>query len=1126
MQNANRISTYDLLQQEQCATNNLHQILSNGPSSTVANNYNSTFRNQINSSPDSVTNTISENQSVSTVSVPYLSSGINHHQSSSTSQQQQQEQDSKCTSFGDESFFSHGSGSLSGTIESDLIDLTSMPMASKSNDMYSADIDYMNNYLKSLPDYSNSSHYYKPPSPPVSNQVKLREHPTPKPFFNQFASDGNAQNFYSQPLPVQQSPKQQRKQVVPLSKSNSVHTFSKRNIGNVQSTEKESFSGVLKNKICRSTSSSTVPNPPPIKESTSDQLIGFMKKPSSLMNIFKKLGSQNSTPSNSNTHLNQTNHQHHHSHAGKNVHSISKTPSVEPKKSIGDFWKDNLSSQQHHAQKFGWNYQKIMSPHSSQKQQSAAREALLPAMSSSHQQPPKSMPSPSTQRKVIVKKLDPIVPIKTTILTTKKTDDIHDNRNIVGSATPTGNNNNMPHHENANINNSSHDLTNKSHKQNHKLRKNYSHSQIDKKLKENVMVSKEDLLRNNGPSLTSKNHYSQSVSSLDHRDQHKILKSSSNSHIYMNQDDPNYFKNLHKITKTLDNATTSMINKPLHKSISNTCVPAYLNSSPSQQHIFYPGPGQPILIHHLPHGYIHPYPPIAFKPPPDHMLQHSGSKSNIPICYKYPLSKSASNSSVMTHIGPTVGFYSLQEKPVLTASGIPLIWPTAPAPPQHINKSSSSSCIYAKTLSQPAHLSKNNDIFARYKPIMSDDDESDDDDDDTSKRSNVSKNSYTSVNKVPAPAPFKTSTPSIQNSQNYPQPFTKISTIQIPINGQLPPAFSKDKNNNVSNAIKSDKDGQKTVDDGTGKESNIINNIEGNIEQSIADIYNVGNNYNAQNKPRTTPIAINATNKSIQSPASVPSTPSAYARINNIFYGFMNPLAAAAQSINHMQTQQQDGQQNVGGNGQIYTPYTKYLTDRKYFDMPMGGVTTINKGPSEQKRASGTNKSMIPTFKDKVKTINDISPANVSHAQASASCYNSGACNGNNNQESADYTQAVPTNESVAATSCCNYEDSKITKPQQFDDTEILRAFDPYFVPSSATLETSNASSSSVTSNKLQQLLTTVNEQWTNMNCDDYATALMSSSKQSCDNYGTDQYVQASSSSSIGTAEVDENRIH
>lgn len=843
--------------------------------------------------------------------------------------------------------------------EAELIDLTK---ASKDGDLYSADIDFMNNYLKSLPDYSKMNQEPQSPYSP-SPAVRLREHPTPKPFYST-ASDYNSRNSHKSSVP--QSPKSQRKQINPLSKSNSIHSFSKRNIG--QSIEKETPVDEQKSKISRSTSSTTIP----VKESS--DLMGFMRKPSSLMNIFKKFGSQHAPTSQPKASINGNNNSNANNATSgsvrKNVHDMSKTPSVSRTKNISDFWNENLQQQNTANSKLGWNYHKIMPPSSPL----SAHKPFQPPPEAPKQPQPQPQPQPSL---VVVKKLDQSEPSKPLMISnlSKK----------IPSETA------LHHHH---------------HTHSQHYPKSHSISHFTKKLTESPKLQR-------------------SARALNDLDQeHKLLKSSSNSHIYMNQDDPNYFKNLHKITKSLDNATNNIIggNKSSYKrSISNTSVPCFLGTSPQQGHMFFAPPNQPpMMMIHPSSAPISFYPPIAYKPPQDYH-QRSGSKSNIPLCYKYPLNKSSSNASMMS----AMGFY-VQD---------PVLWQAAQQqqqpPLHHINKSSSSSCIYAKTLSQPTHLSKNNDIFAKYKPIVSDDEESESEDDDTSKHSNLSKSSFTSVNKVPAPAPFKKQ-PAQTLANNYP-PFTKINSIQIPINGQLPSAF---------------KSGNNSADD-----------------QSLADVYGSASRKNS--------LVASANNNNIISASKpLPMTSPATAMKNsfnqangngnnsassqcNIFYNFLNPMAAtqASQSIGQMHSQQQN--ESVG----CYTPYTKYLSDRKYFDVAMSDGMNVSGAKPEQRRAS-----RIPTLSE---------PQKAKPALA----------------------------EPKATTKPCEEETKSAVEPKEtaivVDPNEILSAFDPYFI--------ANPEPEPSTSNKLHQLLATVASEWNS--CEAAPAAMMGTCKAyQGDRYGSSQY--------------------
>lgn len=856
----------------------------------------------------------------------------------------------------------------------------------RANDLYSADIDYMNNYLKSLPDYSkiNQKQYEG------SSTVRLREHPTPKPFYNAVA-DYNSRNSHKSSVQIQQSPKTQRKHINPLSKSNSIHTFSKRNIG--QSIEKETLANEQKSKISRSTSSTTIP-----AKETND-LMGFMKKPSSLMNIFKKLGSQN-PPSTAQQAKNSSNN----NNVRRNVHDVSKTPSVSRSKNIGDFWNENLQQQNTSNKKFGWNYQKIIP----QKHQVNDMQKHVP------------------QSPLAAKKIESTEPSRPSV--SKKID------------IPSPPQHHQHHHQH-------HQQQHQPQPQHQPHQQHHTHSQP-------YLKSQSQSLINFTKKMTESPKLQRSARAMKEDSDHerKLLKSSSNSHIYMNQDDPNYFKNLHKITKSLDNATNNIIsnNKSSYKrSISNTSVPGFLGSSPQQNQFYYPTNQPHVMMVHPSSAPISFYPPISYKPPQDfHVPQRSGSKSNIPMCYKHPLNKSSSNTSMMTNFnGNGIGFYGVQD---------PLLWQATPSL-HHINKSSSSSCIYAKTLSQPTHLSKNNDIFAKYKPIMSDDEESESEDDDTSKHSQFSKASCTSINKVPAPPPFRKQS---LNNNNLPPPFTKLNSILIPINGQLPSAFKSNHHhhhhhhhNNVNQ--------RKSL-------------IEANYEQNLMDIYNVSPRVSRKNS-RTSSITINPNNcKPLQQMTS-PSSPVIKNACNpsNIFYNFMNPMAATqAQSISQMHLQQQQNE-SVG----CYTPYTKYLSDRKYFDVAMNdGMNVVSGVKPEQRRIS-----KIPTLSEQHQQQQQQQPQkqkpanNIVEPKVTETCVDIRGDEENNvnvdmNKTSTELVPAASKDDLTVATIANTSIETVIVDPK-----EILSAFDPYFIED-FTPEPS-------TSNKLHQLLTTVANEW-NTGCD------------------------------------------
>nr|XP_029709694.1 uncharacterized protein LOC109414708 isoform X6 [Aedes albopictus] len=182
------------------------------------------------------------------------------------------------------------------------------------------------------------------------------------------------------------------------------------------------------------------------------------------------------------------------------------------------------------------------------------------------------------------------------------------------------------------------------------------------------------------------------------------------------------------------------------------------------------------------------------------------------------LSKSSSNTSIL-------------RRPSITLPDV-----TAFIPSLNLAKSSSSSCIYTKALNQPN--SKKYNLFTPYKPIVPD---SLPPGDISATNKMISKNnalikksaSFNPFGSGGGPPPRKGTGESFFIKQHIPPPnkvvidyppFTKISSIQIPINGQLPPAFpNRDFNNNLHHP----------------PQDSCIINIEDNIEQSIADIYNV-----------------------------------------------------------------------------------------------------------------------------------------------------------------------------------------------------------------------------------------------------------------------------------------------
>ncbi|XP_070508694.1 uncharacterized protein [Chironomus tepperi] len=1104
---------------------------------------------------------------------------------------------SSSSSFIDTSIFTESSDTaelLNNALENDLIDLTTNSITKVStnmpaDDLFTADIDFMNNYLKSLPDYSNVSNNSNNNTinnncnnvQQIPSTVKLREHPNPKPFQNAFTETHVPLHNPSYQKHVSQSPQFHRKPVrIPLSKSNSIHTITKQNIsmksfGNMQTQngnnqinchEKDSSEDVQNNnnvssnnnKISRSTSSNSMinandPNVGTAKEGT--DFMGFMRKPSSLMNIFKKLGGSHSNSFSPQQQQQQNSQTSSHDNPSNDLHKSSKTPSVEPKKSISDFWRDNVSSTNQHTPKFGWNYHKII-PQFNHKSSQPIQQQPQQVQSST-----KPFPSPSSaKRKINVTNKKP-----EQVATVSNSSSVATTASSPMPATttkpqPTKSRDSQPKKENISIqespkqrhqlqSQSSHDNLTKSsncEQQRQEFQKHKSFSLNDnhqnnstaangssKQIRENLKLAKEEFFKGGSNKDANNNN--------GFKPSQELIKSSSNSHIYMNDQDPNYYKNLHKITKSLNNNVTNLIVSkppnqqqqqqqqppntqnqpiPLHKSVSNSSVPNYIGHHHHHHH-------HPHNFHHHPQQVFFPPPaPANFQPssapvhapafiypayPSTHDMQMI-QKSNIPICYKYSLNKSSSNSSM----GPaTFGFYSLNEKPAFTTpTGVPVLWPQPTQSTQqsqqhhnhksHINKSSSSSCIYAKTLSQPAHLSKNNGIFSRYKPILSDDDDNDSDisDDDISKHSNVS---Y--VNNVPAPPPFnrKNSMPnslmtvansSSNNSLNNFTPFTKISTIQIPINGQLPPPF---KTKNAALAIERQDDHQKPVDNNKA----VITENDHHHQQQQSQYHH---NNDVQSLPSST-VPSCTPQSHIQSHPPQSTIATAVIQANNIFYNLMsNPLTATQNAIainqqnNNIKLQQQQQQQksqqrqqdghphstgtysSVGviGGEQIYTPYTKYLSDRKYFaDLNVCGESNVQSvtQPSieQQRRNSGpstcNNKSKIPMYiENKSKQIKEqqhVPPAVI---------------NSNNlhTQQNQQQQQQLNSN----------------SNKKEDDDIDILSAFDPFYVP------TTESNVSSTTSNKLHQLLSSVaNEQWTDYN--------------KCDAYGSDHHFSTETAESI-----------
>lgn len=986
------------------------------------------------------------------------------------------------------------------------VDFGDMPTKNV-DDLFSADIDYMNNYLKSLPDYSKitNSNSSQPSKSYTTTNVKLREHPTPKPFYSTSTSTTadigdlrNSRNNISHKGSVPQSPINKRKEINPLSKSYSIHSFSKRNIN--QSIEKETIDDQpqqQKNKISRSTSSSTIP----VKDSHStNDLMGFVRKPSSLMNIFKKLGSQNppSQPPSSNNNNNSNNNANNNNSStatkiSTNVHqqstnsrknandtNVAKTTKT---KSISDFWKDNLQQQNHSSNnKFGWNYHKIMSNLNQKSPSTAASNETLqkPNPPSSHisqevQKPQLNLQNSqnplNSSSNISLKKDEPVEAIEPVIQNF-----INIIQNETKSSPPKQTNSNSNNNNIFKPRNNTQQFLQQQQQQHHNQHIPPFHGHYGKAQSIHSFVKK----MTDSPKLQRSPRMPIFSGESEH-EQKKLLKSSSNSHVYlMNKDDPNYLKNLHKITKSLDNATNNLNQTKYKRSISNSSVPSFMASSPQQAQFYYPPhhsvhPSGAVMVVHptsAPVSFYPQMPPSSYNSQSDfHMsqIQRNGSKSNIPVFYKCnPLNKSSSNASMMTNYNGSqqqvapIGFYNVQD---------PLMcWKqqqqssTAAVPMHLVNKSSSSSCIYAKTLSQPTHLAKNYDIFAKYKPIVSDDEDSESDDEDESKHSNISKgSSYVSINKMsgilPAPPVVPFMRPSYHEKQKsgnysnqYPPPFTKLNSIPIPINGQLPSAFKKSNNNNCDSIAKS------SMNDVVVGEASRKNSLNSN------------SNSNRMTQQQVMKYSCNSSSRDS----------------DNIFFNFLNPMAATKPEM-HFQQQETSSNESVGCS---YTPYTKYLSDRKYFDVAaMSDVNGTNNHKPEQRRSS-----KIPILSSTTTTTqaDQLQNLNISSSSEHIIIPDGGDVMLQEHSdvvvEGCDESKVVDKKteefqlENVANVEPTNLNTNANLKNETFvvDPKEILSAFDPYFIDDTKQQQITEPSSN----NKLHKLLSAVTSEWNSNNCD------------------------------------------
>jgi hypothetical protein len=381
------------------------------------------------------------------------------------------------------------------------------------------------------------------------------------------------------------------------------------------------------------------------------------------------------------------------------------------------------------------------------------------------------------------------------------------------------------------------------------------------------------------------------------------------------------------------------------------------------------------------------------------------------------------------------------------------------AVPMHlVNKSSSSSCIYAKTLSQPTHLAKNYDIFAKYKPIVSDDEDSESDDEDESKHSNISKgSSYVSINKmssiVPAPPVVPFMRPSYHEKQKsgnylnqYPPPFTKLNSIPIhSINGQLPSAFKKSNNNNCDPIAKSS---MNDVVVGEASRKNSLNSNSNKMTQQQVMKYSCNSSSRENNS-------------------------------DNIFFNFLNPMAATKPEM-HFQQQETSSNESVGCS---YTPYTKYLSDRKYFDVAaMSDVNGTNNQKPEQRRSSKIPilSSTTTTQAEQLQNLNISSSEHILPSGDDVMLHDDAVVEGCDESKVDKKTEEFQL-ENVANVEPTNVNTNANLNNETFvvDPKEILSAFDPYFIDDTKQpiMEPSN--------NKLHKLLSAVASEWnSNSNCD------------------------------------------
>lgn len=244
---------------------------------------------------------------------------------------------------------------------------------------------------------------------------------------------------------------------------------------------------------------------------------------------------------------------------------------------------------------------------------------------------------------------------------------------------------------------------------------------------------------------------------------------------------------------------------------------------------------------------------------PNFYSNHSCNYVN-PLCKSYssgtmgfsqpflPPSRPLPPNQPPTSLAKSISNTSIQRKPSITMPDVAAFIPSL-----NLAKSSSSSCIYTKALNQPN--SKKYNLFTPYKSIIPEPPglSSLPPSDISATNKMISKNNAL-IKKSASFQPFTNNPTSRKGTSDnffvkqhippaskvvvdYPA-FTKISSIQIPINGHLPPAFlhnPRDLNNN-------------------NNQQDCIINIEDNIEQSIADIYNVG--YDQPQIPQPQPAVL------------------------------------------------------------------------------------------------------------------------------------------------------------------------------------------------------------------------------------------------------------------------------